>query len=136
MAEFVETFARTVPAAFRRHLFFVEGGALAVENTLKVAFDWKVRKNLAAGRGEMGTQIIHFQSAFHGRSGYTMSLTNTADPRKTQYFPKFHWPRIVNPKLALPADRRPTSRRRSHSSARRSPRSRPPSRATATTSPA
>jgi len=102
MAEFVETFARTVPAAFRRHLFFVEGGALAVENALKVAFDWKVRKNLAAGRGEMGTRILHFRDAFHGRSGYTLSLTNTADPRKTQYFPKFPWPRIVNPKLSFP----------------------------------
>jgi len=102
MAEFVDAFARTVPPAFQRHLFFVEGGAMAVENALKVAFDWKVRKNLAAGRGELGTQIIHFQNAFHGRSGYTMSLTNTADPRKTQYFPKFPWPRIVNPKLSFP----------------------------------
>ncbi|MBZ0089716.1 MAG: L-lysine 6-transaminase, partial [Thermoanaerobaculia bacterium] len=102
MADFVAAFSRTVPEAFRRHLFFVEGGAMAVENALKVAFDWKVRKNLAAGRGEIGTQIIHFQNAFHGRSGYTLSLTNTADPRKTQYFPKFQWPRIVNPKLTFP----------------------------------
>ena len=52
LAEFVETFARVVPESFRRHLFFIEGGALAVENALKAAFDWKVRKNLAAGRGE------------------------------------------------------------------------------------
>ena len=103
MAEFVDTFARTVPPAFRRRLFFVEGGAMAVENALKVAFDWKVRKNLEAGRGELGAQILHFRDAFHGRSGYTLSLTNTADPRKTQYFPKFPWPRIVNPKLAFPA---------------------------------
>jgi len=103
MAEFVAAFARTVPETFRRHLFFVEGGALAVENALKVAFDWKVRKNLAAGRGELGSQILHFRDAFHGRSGYTLSLTNTADPRKTQYFPKFPWPRLVNPKLAFPA---------------------------------
>ncbi len=103
LAEFVETFARVVPAPFRKRLFFIEGGALAVENTLKVAFDWKVRKNLAAGRGEIGTQILHFRQAFHGRSGYTLSLTNTADPRKTQYFPKFPWPRIVNPMLSFPA---------------------------------
>ncbi len=103
MAEFVETFARTLPEAFRRHLFFIEGGAAAVENTLKVAFDWKVRKNLAAGRGEIGSQILHFRQAFHGRSGYTLSLTNTADPRKTQYFPKFPWPRILNPMLRFPS---------------------------------
>ncbi len=102
MAEFVATFARTVPDAFKEHLFFVEGGAVAVENAIKVAFDWKVRKNLAAGRGELGSQIIHFEQAFHGRGGYTLSLTNTADPRKTQYFPKFRWPRIVNPKLRFP----------------------------------
>jgi L-lysine 6-transaminase len=101
LAEFVATFARTVPEAYRRHLFFVDGGALAVENALKTAFDWKVRKNLAAGRGEKGQQVIHFRQAFHGRTGYTMSLTNT-DPRKTQYFPKFPWPRIVNPKLSFP----------------------------------
>jgi L-lysine 6-transaminase len=102
MAEFVATFARTVPAAFRKHLFFVEGGAMAVENALKAAFDWKVRKNLAAGRGELGHRILHFRQAFHGRSGYTLSLTNTADPRKTQYFPKFDWPRVSNPKLRFP----------------------------------
>lgn len=102
MAEFVETFSRTVPEAFRKHLFFIEGGAAAVENTLKVAFDWKVRKNLAAGRPEGGSQILHFRQAFHGRSGYTLSLTNTADPRKTQYFPKFPWPRVVNPMLHFP----------------------------------
>jgi L-lysine 6-transaminase len=101
LADFVATFARTVPAEFRRHLFFVDGGALAVENALKTAFDWKVRKNLAAGKGEKGQQIIHFRQAFHGRSGYTMSLTNT-DLKKTQYFPKFPWPRISNPKLSFP----------------------------------
>jgi len=102
LAEFVETFARVVPPAFRRHLFFVEGGAMAVENALKVAFDWKAKKNLAAGRGPRGSQIIHFRQAFHGRSGYTLSLTNTADPRKTDHFPKFPWPRISNPKLRFP----------------------------------
>lgn len=101
-AEFVATFARTVPEAFSRHLFFVDGGALAVENALKAAFDWKVRKNLAAGKGERGHEVVHFRQAFHGRSGYTLSLTNTADPRKTQYFPKFDWPRIHNPKLSFP----------------------------------
>jgi 4-aminobutyrate aminotransferase and related aminotransferases len=67
---------------------FIEGGALAIENTLKAAMDWKVRKNMAAGRGERGTEILHFRRAFHGRSGYTMSLTNT-DPRKTDLFAKF-----------------------------------------------
>jgi L-lysine 6-transaminase len=102
MAEFVETFARVARPPEMPHLFFVAGGTLAVENGLKVAFDWKVRKNLAARLGEKGNQVIHFQEAFHGRGGYTLSLTNTADPRKYRYFPKFHWPRIVNPKLRFP----------------------------------
>lgn len=102
-AEFVEKFATTVPEPMRRRLFFVEGGALAVENALKTAFDWKVRKNLAAERGEKGSRVIHFRQAFHGRSGYTLSVTNTADPKKTQYFPKFaDWPRVTNPKLRFP----------------------------------
>lgn len=106
MAQFVETFASTaVPETHAGHLFFIAGGALAVENTLKAAFDWKVRKNLAAGaEREVGSQVIHFRQAFHGRTGYTLSLTNTADPRKTQYFPKFDWPRIDNPKAVFPLE--------------------------------
>jgi L-lysine 6-transaminase len=80
----------------------VEGGALAIENTLKTAFDWKVRRNKAKGiPGERGQKILHFREAFHGRSGYTLSLTNT-DPVKTDYFPKFDWPRVTNPKLRFP----------------------------------
>lgn len=102
MAEFVETFARIAMPDHFKHLFFIEGGALAVENALKTAFDWKIRKNIAEGKGEKGEQVIHFQEAFHGRSGYTLSLTNTFDPRKTMYFPKFKWPRIINPKLKFP----------------------------------
>ncbi len=102
MAEFVETFARIAKPADMPYLFFVAGGTLAVENALKVAFDWKVRKNLAAGKGEKGRKVIHFREAFHGRGGYTLSLTNTADPRKYMYFPRFNWPRIVNPKLRFP----------------------------------
>ncbi|MBX3261134.1 MAG: L-lysine 6-transaminase [Labilithrix sp.] len=100
-AEFVDTLARTAAPAELSKYFFVEGGALAVENALKTAFDWKVRKNLAAGRGERGYQILHLERAFHGRSGYTLSLTNT-DPNKTAYFPKFDWPRIPSPMIRFP----------------------------------
>ncbi len=105
MAEFVETFSRVaMPPNFTKHLFFVEGGSLAIENAVKAAFDWKVRKNFAKGyTAERGWQVMHLREAFHGRSGYTLSLTNTADPRKTQYFPKFDWPRIDSPKIHFPA---------------------------------
>jgi L-lysine 6-transaminase len=106
-ANFIETFARVVGLPPLERYFFIEGGALAVENALKAAMDWKVRKNLAAGRGERGTEIIHFEGAFHGRSGYTMSLTNT-DPKKVAYFAKFPWPRISTPSLdfSLPENAR------------------------------
>jgi L-lysine 6-transaminase len=105
MAEFVETFARVAMPAGLPYVFFIDGGALGVENALKTAFDWKVRKNHAAGiQGDVGSQVIHFRQAFHGRTGYTLSLTNTADPRKIKFFPKFPWPRIVNPKITFPLD--------------------------------
>ncbi len=104
MATFVQTlFKLAVPSHFR-YSFFIEGGALAVENALKTAFDWKVRKNLRKGYStERGYKVLHFHEAFHGRSGYTMSLTNT-DPAKTKYFPKFDWPRVLNPAMRFPAD--------------------------------
>ncbi len=103
MAEFVDTLARTAAPESMPHYFFVDGGALAVENAMKVAFDWKVRKNLAAGRGEKGKQILHLRHAFHGRSGYTLSVTNT-DPVKTRYFPQFDWPRIPSPAIRFPLE--------------------------------
>ncbi len=97
-ARFIDTFWRVVGMPPLERMLVIEGGALAVENTLKAAMDWKVRKNVAAGRGERGTEILHFRHAFHGRSGYTMSLTNT-DPKKTAYFAKFDWPRVSTPSL-------------------------------------
>ena len=103
MAEFVDTLSREATPDYMKYFFFVEGGALAVENALKTAFDWKVRKNNSNGeKKEVGTKIMHLKEAFHGRSGYTLSLTNTHDPRKTMYFPKFDWPRVTNPKLKFP----------------------------------
>lgn len=101
MAEFVDTLSRTAGPKDLPHYFFVDGGSLAVENAMKVAFDWKVRKNLAAGRGALGSQVLHLEHAFHGRSGYTMSVTNT-DPVKTMHFPQFDWPRIPAPGIVFP----------------------------------
>lgn len=101
-AEFVDTFSRVAIPAELQYAFFVEGGALAVENALKVAFDWKTRLNKSRGIDKEAGGVIHFQQAFHGRSGYTLTLTNTKDPRKHMFFPKFNWPRIVNPKMYFP----------------------------------
>lgn len=99
MADFVESMSRYAIPNGLKNMFLISGGALAVENALKAAFDWKVRKNFAKGaKGEVGSQVIHFRAAFHGRSGYTLSITNT-DPTKTDYFPKFDWPRISTPAI-------------------------------------
>ncbi|KAL6068402.1 L-lysine 6-transaminase [Balamuthia mandrillaris] len=106
MAQFVATFERVAMPPQFKHLFLVQGGTLAVENALKAAFDWKVRLNFAKGiKEERGKRVIHFKQAFHGRGGYTVSLTNTSDPRKWLYFPRFEdWPRVHNPKAIFPLE--------------------------------
>ncbi len=102
MATFVKTFFNIAVPDYFIHSFYISGGALAVENALKTAFDWKVKKNFRKGyTTEVGTKILHFRQAFHGRSGYTMSLTNT-DPAKVNYYPKFDWPRVDNPFIVFP----------------------------------
>ncbi|MEK7249431.1 MAG: L-lysine 6-transaminase, partial [Bacteroidota bacterium] len=101
-ADFLDTFERVAIPSYLPYAFFIEGGALGIENALKAAFDWKVRKNFAKGyKEERGTQVIHFKQCFHGRTGYTLSMTNT-DPVKTDLYPKFNWPRILNPKITFP----------------------------------
>jgi L-lysine 6-transaminase len=102
-AAFVKTFRTlAVPDEFR-YLFFVAGGGLAVENTMKAAFDWKAQKNRARGVEDGADKILHFRDAFHGRTGYTLSVTNT-DPTKTEDFPQFDWPRISSPYIDFPLD--------------------------------
>lgn len=99
--EFVSSFA-SITKDFP-HLFFIEGGTLGVENAIKAAFDWKAN---ILGIGEPHTNkldVIHLRKAFHGRSGYTLSLTNTV-PDKTDLFPKFNWTRILNPALKFPVE--------------------------------
>lgn len=106
MAEFLDTFSRIAIPDYLSHAFLIEGGAAAVENALKAAFDYKMQKNLSAGiyrsdNDENRMKVVHFKRAFHGRTGYTLSLTNT-DPIKTKYYPKFDWPRVNNPALKFP----------------------------------
>jgi L-lysine 6-transaminase len=101
-AQFVDTFSRVGIPDYLPHAFFVAGGGLAIENALKAAMDWKVQKNFAKGyRDEKGLKVLHFDQAFHGRTGYTLSLTNTM-PNKTKWFAKFDWPRVSFPKIHFP----------------------------------
>jgi L-lysine 6-transaminase len=44
LAEFVDYFFKTAVPSYFKYVFFIEGGGLAIENALKTAFDWKVRK--------------------------------------------------------------------------------------------
>ena len=104
-AEFIETFATLAGAPHFNNFFFVAGGALGVENALKTAFDWKARKTGRATAEDINDlQVIHFNHAFHGRTGYTLTLTNTNDPKKYLYFPKFDWPRVSHPTVSFPID--------------------------------
>jgi L-lysine 6-transaminase len=101
-AQFIETFSKVGIPDYLPHAFFIAGGALAVENAIKVAMDWKVQKNFAKGyTTEKGFKVLHFERAFHGRTGYTLSLTNTL-PDKTKWFAKFDWPRVSIPEVKFP----------------------------------
>jgi len=101
-AQFVETFSKIGIPNYLPHAFFIAGGGLAVENAIKVAMDWKVQKNFAKGYAEeKGFKVLHFEKAFHGRTGYTLSLTNTL-PDKTKWFAKFDWPRVSVPEVVFP----------------------------------
>lgn len=101
-ARFVETFSRIGIPAYLPHAFFVAGGGPAIENALKTAMDWKVQKNFAKGySSEKGFQVLHFEKAFHGRLGYTLSLTNTL-PVKTKWYAKFDWPKVSHPTIKYP----------------------------------
>lgn len=103
-AEFVKTFGAIGIPSYLPHAFFIAGGGLAIENAIKVAMDWKVQKNFAKGhKEEKGFKVLHFEKAFHGRTGYTLSLTNTS-PDKTKWFAKFDWPRISIPTVKFPLE--------------------------------
>jgi len=103
-AEFVKTFGAIGIPSYLPHAFFIAGGGLAVENAIKVAMDWKVQKNFAKGyKEEKGFKVLHFEKAFHGRTGYTLSLTNT-HPDKTKWFAQFDWPRVSIPTVKFPLE--------------------------------
>lgn len=93
-ARFAAAFRRVLGDPRLPHLFFIDGGALAVENALKVAFDWRAQR-LGLDPAEP-LEVLHMERAFHGRSGYTLSLTNTA-PAVTARYPRWAWPRVPAP---------------------------------------
>ena len=99
-ADFVKKFSDFTPD-FNHH-FYICGGAIAVENALKAAFDWKGKKmGISDEKSFNSLQVVYLKEAFHGRTGYTMSMTNNHNPMnpKTYGFPKFNWKKIHNPKV-------------------------------------
>jgi 4-aminobutyrate aminotransferase/(S)-3-amino-2-methylpropionate transaminase len=65
-----------VPGDLERRSFFVNSGAEAVENAIKIA-------RLATGR----QSVVAFEHAFHGRTLLTMTLTGKAMPYKYGFGP-------------------------------------------------
>ncbi len=112
MAEFVDTFSRIAIPDYLPHAFFIEGGGCAVENALKTAFDWKTRKNILKGSTVVADKVIYFKQAFHGRTGYALSVTDSADSNKMKFFPKFDWIKVINPCTVHPQDVKLTFKRR------------------------
>lgn len=101
--EFVDEFSK-VTADFKYH-FFIGGGTLGVENAVKAAFDWKAQKLGYNDAKANSLNVIHLREAFHGRSGYMLSTTNSPhNDNKTRLFPKFNWSRVTNPKIYFPIE--------------------------------
>jgi 4-aminobutyrate aminotransferase/(S)-3-amino-2-methylpropionate transaminase len=74
--ELAEKLNALVPGDLERRSFFVNSGAEAVENAIKIA-------RLATGR----QAVVAFDHAFHGRTLLTMSLTSKAMPYKYGFGP-------------------------------------------------
>jgi 4-aminobutyrate aminotransferase/(S)-3-amino-2-methylpropionate transaminase len=73
LAEKLNTYA---PGDFPKRTFFMNSGAEAVENAIKIA-------RYATGR----KAIIAFEDAFHGRTYMTLSLTSQVSPYKVGFGP-------------------------------------------------
>ncbi len=128
MARFVETFARVLGDPALPHLFFIDGGALAVENALKVAFDWKSRWNEAHGIDPaLGTKVLHLREGVPR----PQRLHDVADQHRPEQGRALPEVRLAAHPVAVDQRHATTSRR---PSARRSPPPGRRSRPTRTTS--
>ncbi|MCB0359011.1 MAG: aminotransferase class III-fold pyridoxal phosphate-dependent enzyme, partial [Bdellovibrionales bacterium] len=108
-ARFFATFGTSCadPFGFQR-IFTVDGGGPAVDNAVKAAMVWRSLFNRQHRGVERNADIIIcFTSAFHGRTGFALSATQSHDPRKTEYFLRAaNWPRIAYPGCVYDADGR------------------------------
>jgi 4-aminobutyrate aminotransferase / (S)-3-amino-2-methylpropionate transaminase / 5-aminovalerate transaminase len=74
--ELAERLNTLVPGDFEKRSFFVNSGAEAVENAVKIARSYTKRP-----------AILTFENAFHGRTLLAMSLTSKANPYKKSFGP-------------------------------------------------
>jgi len=102
--EFVTDFHNYVNNDIFNKYFFIHGGGLAVENALKIAFDWKRYINNKNGIKVDGNEmkVIALEDAFHGITGYGLSLS--ANQLKCSHFPKFNWPKFEAPYVKFPCN--------------------------------
>jgi len=74
--EFAEKIAALAPGSFEKKVMFLNSGAEAIENAVKIA------------RKHTGRQaVVSFSGGFHGRTLMTMSLTGKVKPYKYEYGP-------------------------------------------------
>ncbi|MEJ2669802.1 MAG: aminotransferase class III-fold pyridoxal phosphate-dependent enzyme [Gammaproteobacteria bacterium] len=89
------------PAGFER-AFFIDGGALALENALKIALRNHALNRQTENSDTLQTDalqdgvIIGMHGAFHGHSGLTMTLSRS-DPSKAEFMPRLPWPAVPTP---------------------------------------
>jgi len=74
--ELAERLNSLIPGDFEKRSFFVNSGAEAVENAVKIARSYTKRP-----------AILAFENAFHGRTLLAMSLTSKANPYKKSFGP-------------------------------------------------
>lgn len=100
--EFVCNFHEFVNEDVFNKYFFIHGGGLAVENALKISFDWKRYINNKSGFNVSANefQVISLEHAFHGITGYGISLSS--NELKVSDFPKFDWPKFKAPYIRFP----------------------------------
>jgi L-lysine 6-transaminase len=67
-------------------VYAVNSGAEAVENMLKYLLSLHNRKRERQGRPHGARRFLYFDQAFHGRTVYALSVTQTLDPIATQDF--------------------------------------------------
>ncbi|HET7480165.1 MAG TPA: 4-aminobutyrate--2-oxoglutarate transaminase [Rubrobacteraceae bacterium] len=74
--ELAEKLNALVPGDFKKRSMFINSGAEAVENAVKIARAYTGRP-----------AVIAFENAFHGRTMLAMSLTSKTDPYKKSFGP-------------------------------------------------